>query len=457
MRVASNNNSYDLIVIGGGSGGVRAARMAAGYGARVAIVERQFWGGTCVNIGCVPKKLFVYGAEFGDAFLDAQGYGWELSAPPTLNWTTLRHNKDQEIARLSGIYERLLAEAGVELLWGDATELWEAEVRVGQQHHRAQDILVATGGVPYRPPTPGIEHALVSDDVFSLPELPQSIAVVGGGYIAMEFVGIFAGLGVDTHLIYRRDLPLRGFDEDLRRCLAEDLQKSGVHCHFETDIREISLADAGQRVLHLTGDTTLPVDAVMFATGRQPATLGLGLEHAGVAVNANGAIEVDAYHRTNVAGIYAIGDVTGGHQLTPVALAQGMAVARTIGLKQPTRTDLQQIPTAVFSRPPLATVGLTEAEARTQYPDVRVFRSQFTPLKMTLSRRSEQALVKLVVDGTTDRVLGAHMVGEHGAEIIQGLAVAVNAGLTKAQFDATLGIHPTAAEEFVTLRTPVGD
>jgi glutathione reductase (NADPH) len=446
---------FDLFVIGAGSGGVRAARMAAGLGARVAVAEERYLGGTCVNVGCVPKKLLVYASHFGEDFEDSAGFGWQVDGAG-FDWSTLIANKDKEIARLNGVYERLLTGAGVELIESRATILDPHHVEVDGRRVSARYILVATGGRPVRPDLPGQELGLVSDDVFHLERQPERVLVAGGGYIAVEFAGIFNGLGSRTTQLYRGPLFLRGFDDDIRRFLAEEMPKKGVDLRFNGVAEAIEKTSSGLAV-SLNDGSRLEVDAVLFAIGRRPNTAGLGLEKAGVALSAKGAVTVDADHRSNVPSIYAIGDVTDRVQLTPVALAEGMVVARNLFGSAESRTDYADIPTAVFSQPPIGTVGLSEAEARARHGAVDVYRSIFRPMKHTLSGRDERALMKLVVARDSRRVLGAHMVGADAGEIIQGLAIALKAGATKEVFDATIGVHPTAAEEFVTLRDKLPD
>lgn len=445
---------YDLLVIGAGSGGVRAARTAASLGAHTAVVESGPLGGTCVNVGCIPKKLLVYAAEFSHAWGDAAGYGWTLPGAARFDWQQMIQHKDREIARLNGIYRRLLEEAGVTILAGTARLNGPHEVLVGERRHSAAHILIATGGQAELPEIPGHELAITSDDAFHLPALPADVAVVGGGYIAVEFAGIFNGLGANTTLIHRSGQLLRNFDHDLGAALREEMGNDGIDLRLDCQIERIEVSEARRKRLLLTGGDAIEVDQVLFATGRRPNSDGLGLEQVGVERDPNGAIRVDDHYRTRVPSIFAIGDVLGGWQLTPVALAEAMAVARTIVLNQPSRAEYDAIPTAIFSQPPIASVGLSEQQARSQ-GEIRLFRSRFTPLKHTLSGRSTRTLVKLVVDAESDRVLGAHMIGEGAGEILQGFAVAVKAGLTKRQFDATIGIHPSAAEEFVTLRQEV--
>jgi glutathione reductase (NADPH) len=447
---------YDLFVIGGGSGGVRAARFAANFGARVAIAEERHWGGTCVNIGCVPKKLMVYASHFAEDFEDAAGYGWTVPEAQ-FDWPSLIASKDKEIGRLNGIYRKLLGNAGVEVIDGRATLQDAHTIEINGDTVSARYVLIATGGKPSRAEEhPGQELGIVSDDVFFLEALPERVLVVGGGYIAVEFAGIFTGLGAATSLAYRRDLFLRGFDMDLRRFLAEEMPKKGTELLFGRNIADIAQGDNGL-VTTLTDGSVHEYDQVLYAIGREPNTAGLGLEAAGVATDARGAVQVDDHYRSSAENIFAIGDVTDRVQLTPVALAEGMAVARTLFNDQPTTVDYADIPTAVFSQPPIATVGLTEEEARERHGAVDIYRSTFTPMKHTLSGRDEKTLMKLVVARDTQRVLGAHMCGIDAAEIIQGVGIAVKAGATKQVFDSTIAIHPTAAEEFVTMREKVAE
>lgn len=444
---------YDLFVIGAGSGGVRASRMAAQYGAKVAVAEDLYLGGTCVNVGCVPKKLLVYGASFGELFRDAAGFGWD-AAKPAFDWATLIANKDREITRLNGVYERLLEQAGVVLFRGFARLEDRHTVLIGEQRVSARHILLATGGWPWVPDFPGREHAITSNEVFHLSELPRRVVVVGGGYIAVEFAGIFNGLGAETQLLYRGELFLRGFDRELREQLAEEMGKKGLVLHFQRQVMRIDKTADGLRV-HLDDGSTIDCDCVLYATGRRPRLDGLGLDNAGVELSGSGHIKVDAQFRTSAPNIYAVGDAIGGFELTPMALAQGLAVAKTLFLDQASVIDTEYVPTAVFSQPNLATVGYSEDAARERFGEISVFCSRFTPLKNTLSGNPEKTLMKLIVDKRSDRVVGAHMLGSEAGEIIQGLAVAMRAGATKADFDNTLGIHPTAAEEFVTMRAPV--
>jgi glutathione reductase (NADPH) len=448
---------YDLFVIGAGSGGVRAARMSAGHGARVAVAESTYLGGTCVNVGCVPKKLFVYGSHFAEEFEDAHGFGWDVSGE-TFHWPRLRDNKTREIERLNGVYENLLTNAGVDIKWGRAQLVDPHHVRVGDTVYSTAYVLVATGSWPNVPNVPGAELAITSNEAFYLETFPERAVVVGGGYIAVEFAGIFAGLGAETTLVYRGPLFLRGFDDEVREFVARELEKKGIELRFDTQITGIEAAGAG-RVLQLDNGDTIDTDLVLYATGRVPNTADLGLEQAGVLQSTRGAVVVDEHYRSSVPNIYAIGDVIDKEQLTPVAIAEGMCIANNLFTDNPPRSvDYELIPTAVFCQPNIGTIGLTEADARARYDDeVDVYGSEFRPMKHTLSGRDERTLMKLVVRRADDRVVGAHMVGPDAGEIIQGIAVAITAGATKADFDRTIGIHPTAAEEFVTMRQPRSD
>lgn len=445
---------FDLFVIGAGSGGVRASRMAAGFGARVAVAEDRYLGGTCVNVGCVPKKLFAYAAHFAEDFEDAAGYGWDLPASG-FNWSRLVENKNREILRLNGIYRNLLTSAGVQLIEGRARLLDSHTVEVNGQSYTAERILVATGGWPHIPEFPGREHVISSNEVFYLPELPKRTLVVGGGYIAIEFASIFHGLGCDSTLLYRGELFLRGFDLGVREHVGKTLKDKGLDLRFNADVERIDKQpDGSLRVALKTGET-LDADLVLYATGRKPNLDGLGLENTAATLDAKGFIAVDSDYQTQDPAIFAIGDVTDTLQLTPVALAEGMALARRLFKPEEYRpVDYADIPTAVFCIPNIATLGLSEEQARVKGYQLKVFESRFRAMRNTLAGRSEQSFMKLLVDKVSDRVLGIHMVGPEAGEIVQGLAVAVKAGATKAVFDATLGIHPTAAEEFVTMRTP---
>ena len=445
-------DSFDLVVIGAGSGGVRAARMAASMGARVAIAEGRFFGGTCVNVGCVPKKMFSHAAEFPEQVALARDYGFDWQTGP-VNWARLKANKDQEIARLNGIYRTLLDNAGVTIFEGYAEVLGTGSVAVAGQVLKADRILVATGGKPFLPDIPGIEHASISDDLFEMQELPARVAVVGGGYIACEFASILAGLGCEVTQLYRGDLFLRGFDKDIREFMVPQMQHNGVQLRFNTDVTAISESSKGISLSLSDGDA-LVVDKVFYATGRVPNVDGL-FPKASPEMAVNGALRVDDEYQTSMAGVYAIGDVIDRVQLTPVALAEGMWLARHwFADEKPARAvEYDFIPTAVFSHPNIGTVGLTEEQALEKHGCVRVYSSQFKPLRYTLGEHDQRSLMKLIVDDATDQVIGLHMAGEGAAEITQGFAVAVRAGLTKDGFDATIGIHPTSAEEFVTMRT----
>ncbi|QBF27111.1 glutathione-disulfide reductase [Pseudomonas tructae] len=445
---------FDLFVIGAGSGGVRAARFAAGFGAKVAVAESRYLGGTCVNVGCVPKKLLVYGAHFADDFEQAAGFGWSLE-DAQFDWGQLIANKNREIERLNGIYRNLLVNSGVTLLESHAKLTGAHEVEVDGQRYSAEHILIATGGWPQIPDIPGKELAISSNEAFYLKDLPKRVLVVGGGYIAVEFAGIFQGLGASTSLLYRGDLFLRGFDGSVREHLKEELEKRGMDLQFNSDIQRIDRQDDGSLKATLKDGRELFTDCVFYATGRRPMLDNLGLENTGVELDPRGFIRVDDLYQTTAPSILAIGDVIGRVQLTPVALAEGMAVARRLFKPEQYRpVDYQNIPTAVFSQPPIGTVGLSEEQALEQGYKVQIFESRFRPMKLTLTQVQEKTLMKLVVDADTDRVLGCHMVGPDAGEIIQCLGIALKAGATKQQFDETIGVHPTAAEEFVTLRTP---
>jgi glutathione reductase (NADPH) len=442
---------YDLFTLGAGSGGVRASRISAGYGARVAVAEERYLGGTCVNVGCIPKKLLVYASAFREEFEDAAGFGWTVG-DRSADWPALIARKNREIERLNGVYARMLDAAGVERLEGRARLVDEHTVRVGDRTITAEHILIAVGGWPHLPDIPGIEHAISSNEAFFLPALPQRTIVVGGGYIAVEFAGIFHGLGAHVTQLYRGPLFLRGFDDDVRETLAEEIRRSGIDLRFDTNVAAIERRASGSLVATLEDGSTLEADTILFATGRRPLTADLGLENVKVELAPNGAIVVDEYSRTSVENIWAIGDVTDRINLTPVALHEGMCLAATLFDGRPTAPVHEDVASAVFSQPPVGAVGLSEAQARERYGEVDVYRSRFRELKHSLSGRDQQTLMKLIVDPSTDRVVGAHMVGQHAAEIIQGIAIALKCKATKAQFDATIGIHPTSAEEFVTLR-----
>ncbi|SET68611.1 glutathione reductase (NADPH) [Marinobacter segnicrescens] len=451
----SESRDYDLIVIGAGSGGVRLARMSAQRGARVAVVESRYLGGTCVNVGCVPKKLFVYGAYVGEDLEDAAGYGWQVPRSDVrFDWPTLVANKNAEIERLNGIYGQLLDGAGVTVIQGTASIRDPNTVVVGERELTTDRITVATGSWPSTPDVPGRDLILSSNEMFYLPQLPREAVIWGGGYIAVEFAGILAGLGVDTTLIYRGELFLRGFDDDVRRFLVTELEKKGIRLRFNTNITSVEESGNGFAV-SLSDGSIMETGLVMAATGRRALTDGLGLEALGVEFTTSGHVQVDEFFQTAVPSITALGDVIGTPQLTPVALAQAMVLSRRLFGDGEGEMDYRNIPTAVFCQPNIGTVGLTEAEAKEAGHRVVIYRSEFRPMKHTLSGRDERSMMKLVVDAEDDRVLGAHMVGPDAGEIIQGIGVALKCGATKADFDSTIGIHPTSAEEFVTMRTPV--
>ncbi|MGL4812666.1 MAG: glutathione-disulfide reductase [Beijerinckiaceae bacterium] len=448
----------DLFVIGAGSGGVRAARIASGHGARVIIAEDDRIGGTCVIRGCVPKKLFVYASRFADDFADAKNFGWSLAAP-VFDWAALRDNVQAEVARLSGLYRAGLNGANVTVLEERATVSDSHTVRLASgKTVTAERILIATGGRPsLEPAIPGGELGIVSDDVFHLPALPKSMVVVGGGYIALEFACVFARLGVSVTIIHRGDNVLRGFDEDIRTRLRTALSDNGLTLRLNTTISRIEVVDGATRRLHLSDDSTLDCDVVLVATGRRPNTKGLGLEHVGVVLNAVGAVQVDAHGQSSVPSIYAVGDVTDRVNLTPVAIREGHAFADSIYGKFQWQADHALIPTAVFTTPEIATVGMSESDAKLHGHPVVVFETSFRAMRATIAKREERTYMKLVVDGFSNRVLGAHMLGPDAGEIIQSLAVAVKMGATKRDFDQTMALHPSAAEEFVTMRSPRKD
>jgi len=452
-RLMDAANEVDLFIIGAGSGGVRAARMAAQRGMRVVVAEDAPLGGTCVNLGCIPKKLYSFAAHYAEGFEESHGYGWSGPAP-RLDWGALKANRAREIGRLNGVYATLLADAGAAVLRSRARVVGPHEVEVAGQVHRARHILVATGGRPLRPVVEGAELAISSDDIFDLPEFPRHLVVVGGGYIACEFASIFRGLGAQVTQLYRGEQVLRGFDDDVRHFLAAEVRKKGVDLRTGADVARIE-RDAGRLRATLSDGSQLTCDQLLYATGRVPNTTGLGLVEAGVALAGNGAVIVDEHYRSSVASIHALGDVIDRVQLTPVALAEAMALVDHLFGADRRRVDYELIPTAVFTNPNIGTVGLSERAARERHGAVRIFRTDFKPLKHTLSGSTERTMMKLVVDAASDRVVGLHMVGPDAGEAVQGFAVALKAGATKAVFDATIGIHPTAAEEFVTMREPV--
>jgi glutathione reductase (NADPH) len=442
---------FDMFTIGAGSGGVASSRRAGSYGARVAICEDDRVGGTCVLRGCVPKKLLVYGSHFRHEFEDAAGYGWTVPEPK-MDWKKLQAAKDKELDRLNSVYKRLLRDSGVQLIEGRGRVVDPHTVEVAGKRYTAANILIATGSRAYMPELMGIEHAITSDGALSLPELPRRVIIVGGGYIAVEFAGIFNALGAKVTMLIRGDTLLRGFDDDVRSFLTQEMRKKGVDIRSEIFVRDLERrSDGTLSVLTKTGDT-LEADTVLFATGRVPNTRGIGLEEVGVKLTPRGAVEVDAGSRSSVESIYAVGDVTDRINLTPVAIGEGRALAETLFNNNPMRMDHAGVPSAVFSQPPVCTVGLTELEARELHGQVDVYVSSFKPMKFTLSGRDERTMMKVVAERASGRVLGFHMVGQDAPEIVQGLAVALKCGVTKKQLDSTVGIHPTAAEEFVTMR-----
>jgi glutathione reductase (NADPH) len=444
---------FDLFVIGGGSAGVRCARIAAGHGARVGIAEERFWGGTCVNVGCVPKKIMVNAAEYGMWAGDAAAFGWDITNNGH-DWAKLAAARDAEVTRLSAIYDRLLKGAGATTFDARAIFLDAHALDVGGQRVTAERIVIATGGCAQRLDIPGAELGCISDDLFTMKELPKRVAVLGSGYIAVEFAGLLRGLGAEVDLIYRASLPLRGFDEDIRTALAEALTAQGIRLNPDVSPTRISKVD-GQLMLALSTNFMREVDAVFFCTGRLPNTAGLNLDAAGVKTKANGAIVVDEDHATGQPHIFAIGDVIDRVNLTPMATAVGHALADTLFGGRPRKASYDNIPTAVFTSPPIGTVGLTEAQAAARGP-VDIYLTRFTPMRHAISKRDgRKTVMKLVVCQRTQKILGAHMLGEDAAEIMQGIGIAVVMGATKQDFDRTIGIHPTAAEEFVTLRTRV--
>ncbi len=444
---------FDLFIVGAGSGGTRAARIAGSHGAKVAVAEESRVGGTCVIRGCVPKKLLVYASHYHEDFEDAAGYGWS-GAKPVFDWARLIANKDKEIDRLNAAYKSTLAKAGAELIEARAEMIDANTLSVGGRKVSAKTILIATGSWPEMPKVPGIEHAISSNECFHLPKLPERVVVVGGGYIALEFAGIFNGLGAKTTVLYRGEQVLRGFDGDVRTFLQQELVKKGIDVRCRTDVARIDKGPGGLTVT-LKDGATIACDQVLYATGRRPLTRNMGLEKVGVALDEAGAVKVDAYSKTSVPNIYAVGDCTNRVNLTPVAIREGHAFSDTVFGNKPWAVDHADCPSAVFTQPPVGSVGLSEEQAREKYGAVDIYRETFRPMKHTISGRAERTLMKLVVDRKTQVVVGAHMVGLDAPEIIQTLAIAVKLKATKAQIDQTIAIHPTAAEEFVTMRTPV--
>lgn len=448
---------FDIAVIGAGSGGVRLARMCAGKGKKVAIIESTFLGGTCVNVGCVPKKLFVYASHFGEDLRDAQGFGWQVDSVQ-FDWVRLRENKNKEISRLNSVYEKLLVNSGVTLYSGFASFKDGNTLLVKSESDdvtiTADKIVIATGSTPFIPDIPGSSLFTTSADMFHLESLPKRAVVWGGGYIAVEFAGILNGLGVETHLVYRGDLFLRGFDREVREIVREEMEKKGVHLHFNCTITSVTQGLGEEKIVTLENDEPLSCELVLAATGRIPLTKGLNLQNAGVNLNERGEVIVKDNLVTTHSSVYALGDVTGGLQLTPVALAEAMALTRYFVADIPVKMDYELIPTAVFTQPSISTVGLTEEQAKERFSQVDVYKTRFTPMKHSLTGSSEKMFMKMLVDRETDKVLGVHIVGEAAGEIIQSVAVALKAGATKSIFDSTVGIHPTAAEELVTMRVP---
>jgi glutathione reductase (NADPH) len=442
---------FDLFTIGAGSGGVRASRLSAAYGARVAVAEERYLGGTCVNVGCIPKKLLVYASHFSEDFKNAAGFGWTVGAC-SVDWAALIANKNKEVARLNSVYRKLLQDSGVTIIEGRAQIVDPHVVEVEGRKYSAKYILVAVGSWPVIPAIPGWELAITSNQAFYLPTLPRRVIIVGGGYIGVEFAGIFHGLGAEVTQLYRESLFLRGFDDDCREVLAEEMRKRGIDLRFNTDIKRIEKTRTGLRAT-LLDDVCLDADQILYAIGRLPNTQSLGLEKAGVQLEKNGAVSVDDFSRSNIESVYAIGDCTDRIMLTPVAIAEGRALAETLFNNNPMKPNYINVPSVVFSTPNVGAVGLTEAEATARYASIDVYKTSFRPLKHTLTGADEKTMMKIIVDQATDKVVGCHMVGADAGEIIQGLAIAMNCGATKAQFDSTIGIHPTAAEEFVTMRT----
>jgi glutathione reductase (NADPH) len=448
-----HNYDYDYFVIGAGSGGTRSARIAAGHGAKVGIAEGRHFGGTCVNIGCVPKKLFAYASDYGPAFDDAKGFGWEVEKPH-FNWDTLIANKNKEINRLNNIYETMLEKSGVDVFKENAYFIDDHTLQLGDKQVTADKILIAVGGVPRTPSYEGAEHAIISDDAFYLKTLPNQVVIEGGGYIAVEFAHIFHGLGAKVTLIHRGNTLLRNFDSDISSFLTNELQKQGINLILGENITEIAKKD-NDFTISTDKNTKIDCDLVFSAIGRVPNITNLGLKEANIATKDNGAIIVDDEFQTSTSHIYAVGDVINRVELTPVALAEGHYLADKFFNNTGRDVSYDNIATAVFSNPPIGTVGMTEAQARDKGHDIDIYKSDFKPMRHTMSGRDERAFMKLIVDKNTDIVLGAHMCGSDAPEIMQGIGIAVKMGATKADFDATIGIHPTSAEEFVTMRTPI--
>jgi glutathione reductase (NADPH) len=445
-------HDFDLFVIGGGSGGVRCARIAASHGARVGIAEERHWGGTCVNVGCVPKKLMVQAAEYGAWARDAAGFGWS-AMEPTHDWAALMRAKDQEITRLNGIYVKLLQNSGVTIFDARAVFVDAHTLIVGDRRITAERVVIAVGGTPAWPEIEGAALGIVSDQAFHMPALPPRVTLVGGGYIAVEFAGIFRGLGAEVDLLFRQSLPLRGFDHDMREALNAAMLEQGIRLHPSVLLHKLEDLGGGCRRLHLTDGRTFDSDLVFFALGRVPNTAGMGLEAAGVALSETGAIVVDDVNETNVANVFAIGDVSNKMNLTPVAIAEGHRLAdRLFGGAHKRDWSFDPVPTAVFSSPPIGTCGMTEEQAAAHGP-ADIYIAKFTPMRHVMTHRTRPTIMKLIVDQASQRVVGAHMIGDDAGEMMQAIGIAMNAGATKQDFDRTIGIHPTSAEEWVTLRT----
>ncbi len=441
---------YDLFIIGGGSGGIRAARISSNLGARVALAEESNLGGTCVNVGCVPKKLLFYASHFAEDFNNSNYYGWSFDNKK-FNWNKLIKNKNIEIERLNNIYKKMLLDASVDIFSGHASLVDSNTIKIGDKLITSKNILISTGGYPFIPKITGNDHVFTSNEAFFLKSLPKKIIIVGGGYIAVEFASIFNELNVETHLIYRGSLFLRGFDKDLREQLKNEMIKKGINLKFNTEIEKISKKN-NNLTIKLTSGESLNASHVMYATGRMPNSTNMNLDQVGVKLDKNNAIKVNKFYQTNLSSIYAIGDVCNRHNLTPVALAEGSILANNLFNKKNDTLNYNNIATCIFSQPNVATVGLSEEEAKKKYNDIKVFKSSFTPMKLTLTKSDEKNFIKLIIDKETDLVIGAHLVSDNAGEIIQGIAIAIKSGATKKIFDETIGIHPTIAEEFVSMR-----
>ena len=441
---------YDLFIIGGGSGGIRAARISSNLGARVALAEESDLGGTCVNVGCVPKKLLFYASHFAEDFNNSNYYGWSFDNKK-FNWNKLIKNKNIEIERLNNIYKKMLLDASVDIFSGHASLVDSNTIKIGDKLITSKNILISTGGYPFIPKITGNDHVFTSNEAFFLKSLPKKIIIVGGGYIAVEFASIFNELNVETHLIYRGSLFLRGFDKDLREQLKNEMIKKGINLKFNTEIEKISKKN-NNLTIKLTSGESLNASHVMYATGRMPNSTNMNLDQVGVKLDKNNAIKVNKFYQTNLSSIYAIGDVCNRHNLTPVALAEGSILANNLFNKKNDTLNYNNIATCIFSQPNVATVGLSEEEAKKKYNDIKVFKSSFTPMKLTLTKSDEKNFIKLIIDKETDLVIGAHLLSDNAGEIIQGIAIAIKSGATKKIFDETIGIHPTIAEEFVSMR-----